>query len=127
MRILIIASLLFLNCNNLLAQKNNELLISAANIESVLSGKWNLVNIQPKDKGAVIKGFEMKGTGYGEIQKGADDGSTKVVVSKIYQLNQNSICFADGEGTRLVYKIVNMSKSYLRVTDGVYTLDFAKQ
>jgi hypothetical protein len=127
MKKLIIACLLSLSALNINAQKNNDIAITGANIETVLTGKWNMVKVQPKDKAIAIKGFEMKGTGYGEIAKTNEDGTSKNVICKIYGVNQNSIVFADGEGMRIVYKIISMSKSAMQLSDGVATLDFIKE
>jgi hypothetical protein len=127
MKKIIIACLMMLSAANMYAQKNNEIAINAANIETVLNGKWTMTKVQPKDKDVLIKGFEMKGTGYGEILKTSPDGTTKMVICKIFGINQNSIVFADADGSRVVYKIVMMSKNAMQLTDGVATLDFIKE
>jgi hypothetical protein len=127
MKKIIIATFIMLSTINIYAQKSSDLAITSANIETVLTGKWNMVRVQPKDKLVMIKGFTMKGTGYGEIIKTNDDGTNKTIISKIFGLNQNSIVFADGEGMRVVYKIVTMSKNAMQLTDGVATLDFIKE
>jgi hypothetical protein len=126
-RKLLIVGLLSLGALNMHAQKNNEVTITSANIESTLTGKWNMEKVQPNDKGVIIKGFTMKGAGYGEIIKGDAQGGSKIIVSKIFGMNQNAICFADGEGSRIVYKIISITKSTMCLTDGVYTIDFTKE
>jgi hypothetical protein len=127
MKKLILLSILSLGIVNIYAQKNNNIVITAANIEAALTGNWIMAKIQPDDKGVFIKGFTMKGTGFGDILKNSGTGETKTIISKIFGFNQNSICFVDGDGERIVYKIVSMTKNYMQLTDGDRTIDFLRK
>jgi hypothetical protein len=109
------------------AQKQNTVAITAANIESTLNGSWKIARVSPSDKQVSIQSFVLKGAGYGEITKSIDKGLVKTVFSKIYGINQNAIIFADAEGVRVVYKIIELQKNLIRLSDGEATIDYVKE
>jgi hypothetical protein len=103
------------------------ILINNKTIEECLIGKWAVIRVRPNDKAVSLRGFTMKGTGYGEIESVAENNSTKKVLGRIFALNNNSIVFTDNEGHRIIYKVEYLTKTMIQLTDGTNSVDIAKQ
>ncbi len=77
--ILIAAVLVSLLHTQVIAQ---EMAINNASIEKCLVGTWNVVSVQPNDKATPLRGFSMKGAGYGELITATENNTTKKEIGK---------------------------------------------
>jgi hypothetical protein len=126
MRKIILTGMLAITSLIAVAQKG-EIVLNSQNITATVTGKWNVVSIQPSDKLSSINYIDVKGPGFGEIGKRNDQNQIKPVISKIFAANNNVLMISDADGKRTQYTIKNLTATTLVMTDGTVTLTLAKQ
>jgi hypothetical protein len=126
MRKIILTGMLAITSLIAVAQKG-EIVLNSQNITATVTGKWNVVSIQPSDKLSSINYIDVKGPGFGEIGKRNDQNEIKPVISKIFAANNNVLMISDADGKRTQYTIKNLTATTLVMTDGTVTLTLAKQ
>jgi hypothetical protein len=122
--ILVVFSFLFIH---IAKAQESTLTINNQTITDNVIGKWRLMSSNPSDAVNLVKGFIVKGPGYGEITKGNSAEDSKPVVSKIFAQGNNSICFSDAEGNRTTLKVSVLRKDQLTVTDGKASFIYVKE
>lgn len=104
--------------------QSKELNINATTLNEVVVGKWILTNVDPAGA-APFQEFQVKGPGFGDVSKLRDDKKIEKIISKIV-LSNNSVTFSDADGDRYTFKVLELTKNTIKLSDGKVTCFYSK-
>jgi hypothetical protein len=105
--------------------QGRELNINVSTLNETIKGKWFLQNANPANA-IPFQEFTVKGPGFGSIGKLKSDGKgLEQIVCKII-LGNADITFNDADGEHQVYRITELSKTSVKMSNGTVTLVFVK-
>ncbi len=122
-QLIIIAFLILIGVKNSTAQQRDNININPEVLNTVLIGKWNLVNATPSLQEAPFDFFNAQGPGYGLIKK---KGATVNVVCKILA-NNSGVVFSDADGERYSFKVTSLTKNTITLNHENLVLFFQKE
>lgn len=105
--------------------QSKDLNINASTLNETIKGKWFLQNANPANA-IPFQEFTIKGPGFGSIGKFKSDGKgLDQIVCKIL-LGNADITFNDADGEHQVFRITELTKTSIKMSNGSVTLVFVK-